>query len=94
MRSLARPQETLIADNSCILLFHKPHASLLTVVGKFAPVRALIDGDQLVLRIPFEGARPVAAEIAIWVNGSTYGRFCHRDEGIRRSIRLKCEPTI
>src|SRR5581483_1606700 len=69
------PHKLRVRLRRTVLLFDFPHASLLSVVSKFAAMRAVIDRDELIPRVPFEGADAVAGEIAIRVHGSTDARF-------------------
>src|SRR5581483_181465 len=57
--------------NDAVLLFDRAHTTHLAVIRKFAAVGADGDGDELIPRVPLEGAGAVAGEIAIRVNGST-----------------------
>lgn len=88
-RDHARPGTRGVSTGSgTVFLVGDSHPPLQSVVGKLAAVRADIDRDQLIPRVPLEGAGAIAGEIAICVNGSTYVWYPHRHDGQQRRVQL------
>jgi hypothetical protein len=65
------PDQLGIPNDRATLLLDHADAALLPIVGKLRATRPDGDGDELIPRIPLEGAGAVGGEIATGVNGST-----------------------
>ena len=72
---VSEPDGGLITDDRPVLLLDDPRPPVCAVIGEFAAMGALVDCNQLILRIPLKRAGAVGGEIAIRVNGSTYVPF-------------------
>jgi hypothetical protein len=62
------PNQSAIGLHHLLFSFDHPDAVAQSVVGEFRSVRSDGHRDELIARVPLEGARAIAGEIAIAVN--------------------------
>jgi hypothetical protein len=84
----ATPKHPHIGLHDAAFFTNYSHTALLAIAEEFASKCSGVNRDQLIPRIPLEGASTVRGEGPIHVNGSTYQRFRRRDDDVRRLIWL------